>query len=310
MDAVGLNGGTESRRTRGYRWLRSVLPPMTEEESVPLDIAAFYDQYGEREWERLDRDFHHRLEWESTVEYLDRHLSASGRVLDVGGGAGRYAVWLAERGHDVTMLDLSAGQVAVARDKAHEHGVADRVTLGRGDVRSLPAPDDAFDAALCLGGPLSHVLDPADRERAVRELHRVTAPGGPVFVSVMGLLASVTRMMRHAGRVPEESDDTELLADLARTGDYDEALLERHGRDPTVQQMHLFRVDEFESLLEAGGLQVETLAALEGPFSQRRDHLDELTDGHRETIRETLDVLREDRHVVDHSAHMLAVCRA
>ena len=276
---------------------------------VPLDVAAFYDQYAEREWERLDRDFHHRLEWEATVEYLDRHLPASGHVLDVGGGAGRYAIWLAERGLDVTMLDLSAGQVAFACEKVRDHGVADRVTLGRGDVRSLPAPDEAFDATCCLGGPLSHVLDADDRERAVRELRRVTADGGPVFVSVMGLLASVTRMMRYAGRVPEAEDDTELLADLARTGDYDEELLERYDRDPTVQQMHLFRVDEFESLLAAGGLQVETLAALEGPFSQRRDHLDELSDEHREVVRETLDVLREDRHVVDHSAHMLAVCR-
>jgi len=280
------------------------------DDDVPLDLAEFYDQHTEREWNRLDRDFHHRLEWEGTVEYLDRHLPASGHVLDAGGGAGRYAVWLAERGLDVTMLDLSAGQVAFAREKAREHGVADRVTFVRGDVRALPVPADRFDATCCLGGPLSHVLDATEREGAVGELARATVPGAPVFVSVMGLMASVTRMMRYAGRVDDEADDTELLADLARTGDYDEDLLERYGRDPTVQQMHLFRADEFEALLAAGGLQVETLAALEGPFSQRRDHLDELTDEHRAVVRETLDVLREDRHVVDHSAHMLAVCRA
>jgi SAM-dependent methyltransferase len=277
---------------------------------VPLDVAAFYDQYGEREWERLDRDFHHRLEWEATVEYLERHLPDSGHVLDAGGGAGRYTVWLAERGHDVTLLDLSERQAALAHEKAHERGVGERVTVGRGDVCALPLPDDGFDATCCLGGPLSHVLEATARERAVRELRRVTADGAPVFVSVMGLVASVTRMMRYAGRVPEAEDDTELLADLVRTGDYDEELLDRYGRDPTVQQMHLFRVDEFESLLESGGLTVETLAALEGPFSQRRQHLDELTDEHRAVVRETLDVLREDRHVVDHSAHMLAVCRA
>ena len=279
-------------------------------DGVPLDLAEFYDQHVEREWERLDRDFHHRLEWEATVEYLEGHLPETGHVLDAGGGAGRYAVWLAERGHDVTLLDLSAGQAAFARGKARERGVADRVTVGRGDVRSLPAPDGRFDATLCLGGPLSHVLDGDDRTRAVRELRRVTTPDAPVFVSVMGLVASVTRMMRYAGRVPEAEDDTELLADLARTGDYDEELLDRYGRDPTVQQMHLFRADEFEDLLESGGLVVETLAALEGPFSQRRDHLDELDDEHRAVIRETLDVLREDRSVVDHSAHMLAVCFA
>jgi len=277
---------------------------------APLDPAAFYDEYGEREWERLDRDFHHRLEWETTVDYLERGLPDSGRVLDAGGGAGRYAVWLARRGHDVTLLDASRGQVDLAREKASEHGVADRVRVARGDVRALPVREGVFDATLCLGGPLSHVLDAGEREAAAMELRRATASGGPVFVSVMGLLASVTRVMRAAGRLGEEHDETELLPTLVRTGDYDAALLDRFDREPTMGAMHLFRAAEFESLLETAGLEVRTLAALEGPFSQRREDLDLLTDAHREAIRETLAELREDRCVVDHSAHVLAVCRA
>jgi SAM-dependent methyltransferase len=278
--------------------------------AVPLDVGAFYDAYGEREWERLDRDFHHRLEWEATTDYLDRHLPDAGRVLDVGGGAGRYAVWLAERGLEVSLLDLSAEQARLAREKAREHGVADHVRVGRGDVRAIPAPAGSFDAVCCLGGPLSHVLAAAERADAARELRRVATDGAPVLVSVMGLLASITRIMRHSGLVPPERDETELLPALARTGDYDAALLDRFDRDPVAQQMHLFRVDEFESLLADAGLAVETLAALEGPFSQRRQDLDALTDAHREAVRETLAELREDRQVVDSSAHMLAVCRA
>lgn len=286
-------------------------PPTDEDgEGVPLDPVAFYDEYGEREWERLDRDFHHRLEWEVTVDYLERHLPADGMVADVGGGAGRYAVRLAGRGHDVVLLDPSERQAAIACEKAVEHGVGDRVSVARGDVRQLPLDEDAAAAALCLGGPLSHVLEDARREAAVRELRRITRPGGPVFVSVMGLLASLTRMMRHAGLVPEPQDDTELMPALARTGDYDADLLERFDREPTLAGMHLFRAEEFESLLATGGLEVETLAALEGPFSQRRHDLDALTDDHRSVVRETLRLLREDRAVVDHSAHMLTVCRA
>jgi ubiquinone/menaquinone biosynthesis C-methylase UbiE len=279
------------------------------EDTPPRDIAAFYDGHTEREWGRLDRDFHHRLEWENTVAYLDS-LPDSGHVLDVGGGAGRYAMWLAERGHEVTLVDLSAGQAAFAREKAAEHGVAERVSVARGDVRDLPLPDGAAAATCCLGGPLSHVLDADERVRAVRELGRVTVSGGPVFVSVMGLMASVTRMLRHLGRHPTFDEEAPILPDLVRTGDYDEALLDRHGLEPTVQLMHLFRADEFESLLESGGLAVETLAALEGPFSQRRDELDALTDEHRAIVRDVLTHLREDRCVVDHSGHMLAVCRA
>ena len=269
-------------------------------------IAAFYDEYGEREWERLDRDFHHRLEFEVTTDYLTGHLPESGHILDVGGGGGRYAVWLAERGYDVTLVDVSEQQVRIAREKAQEHGVEDRVTTQRGDVRELGV-DGRFDATLCLGGALSHVLDETERATAVSELRRVTHPTAPVFVSVMGLLASVTRMLRHAGKT--DPDETELLPDLVATGDYDRELVERYGQELSVQPMHLFRVDEFETLLERE-FAVETLAALEGPFSQRRDEQELLTDTHKAAIRETLASLREDRSVVDHSAHMLAVCRA
>jgi ubiquinone/menaquinone biosynthesis C-methylase UbiE len=280
------------------------------DDSPPLDVAAFYDQHVESEWERLDRDFHHRLEWEHTVEYLENHLPETGHVLDVGGGAGRYAIWLAERGHEVTLVDLSKGQVRFAREKVAEHGVSDRVSVLSGDVRDLPVADDAGAATCCLGGPLSHVLDVAKRRRAVRELRRVTDPGGPVFVSVMGRLAAVTRMLRHLGRHPVADEEAVLVPHIARTGDYDEALLDRYDLDPTAQQMHLFRAGEFENLLETEGLSVTTLAALEGLFSQRRAEQESLTDEHRAIVREVGRALREDRSVVDHSEHMLAVCRA
>lgn len=59
------------------------------------DPALYYD-YGEREWDRLERDFYHRLEWEETISFLKRNLPVAGHILDVGGGAGRYSVLLAK----------------------------------------------------------------------------------------------------------------------------------------------------------------------------------------------------------------------
>jgi len=272
-------------------------------------VAEFYDELGESEWKRLDATFLGRLEFEVTLDYLTTHLPEAGRVLDVGGGGGRYAVWLSNRGYDVDLVDVSRQQVSIARGKVREHGVDDQLSVATGDVRQLPV-DESYDATLCLGGVLSHVLDADKRTAAVRELRRVTDDGGPVFVSVMGLLASVTRMMRGAGTVPPEQDDTEILPDLAATGDYDRELVAKYDRELAMQPMHLFRAGEFETLLERGGLSVTTLAALEGPASQRHGEQDALTDSHEDTIRQTLGDLREERSVVDHSAHMLAVCRA
>lgn len=274
------------------------------------DPAAYYDEYGEREWDRLERDFYHRLEWEETTYYLERVLPESGRILDVGGGAGRYSIWLARRGYTATLVDPSERQVELAASKAAEHEVDGSLTVERGDVRSLPYEADAFDATLCLGGPLSHVLAEDERRAGVCELRRVTEPGGPVFVSVMGRLAALQSIARFSGKLPPDADETELLPPLARTGDYDADLLAAFDREPTGPPMHLFRVAELEAMLADAGLSVETVTGLENIASQRRDDFDALTAAGREAIRETVRTLRGDRAAADLSGHILAVARA
>jgi 2-polyprenyl-3-methyl-5-hydroxy-6-metoxy-1,4-benzoquinol methylase len=271
---------------------------------------AYYDDYGEREWDRLDRDLYHRLEYEETSHFLDRELPDSGRVLDAGGGAGRYSVELAQQGYEVTLVDRSSRQVELAREKAAEHGVADAVTTHTGDVRDLEFAVDALDATLCLGGPLSHVLNAEERRTAATELRCVTAPGGPVLVSVMGLLAALQSIVRHSGRLNDDVDETELLPRLARTGDYDEDLLEAFDLEPTAPPMHLFRADELRTLLRQAGLSVRTLTGLESVVSQRRDEFDALDPHHRAALRDTVATLRGDPGVADLSGHMLAVATA
>jgi len=274
------------------------------------DPAAYYDEYGEREWERLERDFYHRLEWEETSYFLSQYLPDTGRVLDVGGGAGRYSVWLAEKGYEVVLVDPSERQVELAEEKVVEHNVAERISVEVGDVRDLQFASHCFDATLCLGGPLSHVLSEDDRRTAANELARVTTAGGPVFASVMGRLAAVQTIVRHAGRLPEEHDETELLPQLSRTGDYDVALLETFDREPTAPSMHLFRATELESLLESADLTVEVVTGLESVVSQRRDDFDSLGESQRAALRETVHQFRGDRGVADLSGHMLAVAFA
>lgn len=269
------------------------------------DPAVFYDDYGDREWTRLAAGLDGRLEWEGTVAALERSLPPTGHVLDVGGGAGRYAAWLAERGYEVTLLDLSRGQLAVARERLAERGVADRVRLGQGSVPDLGVVADTADATLCLGGPLSHLLDAADRERAAGELARVTRPGAPVLVSVMGLLGFVQLKLLTGHNV-------RALPDLLATGDYDADLLDPLGLDNEFTATHLFRRAELVDLLSTAGIDVDRVVALEGPLSPlhddaMHDRLGDLADREREAAVETVARLREDPTVADHSVHMLAV---
>ncbi|MHB9288902.1 methyltransferase domain-containing protein [Halobacteriales archaeon Cl-PHB] len=280
------------------------------------DPQSFYDDYGEAEWERLDRDFFHRLEWEGTVAQLESHLPSVAaaadppHILDVGGGPGRYSIWLAEQGYEVTLVEPSETQRDVAREQVADYGVAERVSIRHGDVRDLDFEDGAAAATCCLGGPLSHVLDADERATAVRELRRVTSSGEPVFVSVLGLLGAVMITVQYAGRVDDGVDDVGLMPALVREGDYTAELAQRHGVEPAIFDCHFFRRDELVALLERGGLAVGDVVTLEGVAGLRRRHFDDLDDAARDAIRELNDLLRSDSTLADVSPHMLAVCRA
>jgi SAM-dependent methyltransferase len=97
------------------------------------------------------------------------------RVLDVGCGSGFLALLLAEAGHQVTGLDLSAGMLAVARREATERGL--RLGLARGDAEQPPVALGSFDAVVSR-----HLLwTLPDPLRAVRAWSQRLVPDGRVF---------------------------------------------------------------------------------------------------------------------------------
>lgn len=272
------------------------------------DPESFYDATAEDEWTRLDDGLDGRLEFEFTTDELEGVLPDVGHVVDVGGGAGRYAVRLARDGHDVTLVDLSTEQLRLAARKREEHGVPARVAPVRGRADRLPLDADVADATLCLGGVLSHLLEEDDRRAAAAELRRVTAADGPVVVSVMGLLGFVQLKLLTGHNV-------RALPALLETGDYDGSLLARYDYDDPFTETHFFRRAELVSLLESAGLSVERVTALEGlgsPFHDGRleSRVADLAEADREAVVATLDALRDDPAVADLSVHLLAVCRA
>jgi SAM-dependent methyltransferase len=119
-------------------------------DAMRLAVQRLYDADPANEWARMDR---HRTEFAVTLRALNEYLPRPpARVLDCGGGPERYAIELARQGYDVVLFDLSAGNLALAREKAAEAGVA--LTFVQGTALDLSRfADGEFDAVLCWRNP-------------------------------------------------------------------------------------------------------------------------------------------------------------
>lgn len=170
---------------------------------VPAEIVEHYET--EDEHLRLTTP-KGRIELLRTQRILRSVLPPSGHVLDVGGGTGVYAAWLAGLGYEVDVVDATPKHVAQCRAQGLRAEV--------GDARALDRADASSDAVLLLG-PLYHLQDRADRVIALREAHRVLRPGGVVGAAVIsrfagwldGLLRAVPVLQQHRSIVEQELAD-------------------------------------------------------------------------------------------------------
>ena len=120
--------------------------------------------------------------WDAVQQVLG---APGGRIVDIGGGTGGFAVRLAEQGHQVTVVDPSPDALAALGRRAAESDVADRVTGVQGDLAGLPdlVPDvvtDEADLVLCHG-VLGILEDPA---AGLATIGGVLRPGGTLSLLV------------------------------------------------------------------------------------------------------------------------------
>lgn len=154
-------------------------------------IRRFYSISAEREWERLERPVDGSLEFAIHKAWISRYLpEAPARVLDIGGGPGRYAIWLAQLGYEATLADLSPDLLEVARRQAEIANVTLAEVVEANAVDLSRFGDGSFDAALCMG-PMYHLIEEGDRRRVADELMRVLAPGGTAFTVFLNKLQTL-----------------------------------------------------------------------------------------------------------------------
>lgn len=268
----------------------------TRARQIEASVRAHYDRHVEQEWLRLSR---HRVEFAVTLRALRDTLAPASRVLDVGGGPGRYAVALAVAGHRVTLLDLSPRLLDRARDHARDRRVRLEDYVEGNAVDLARFDNGSFDAVL-LFGPLYHLPAAEDRLRALREAHRVLAPGGALlaaFVTRYGPLRDLARA--EPGALIKQARRYETLLEAGVFPDADDRLANGY----------YARWEEVAPLLATAGFAAPRLLAVESILERIEDRVGALRGPAWEAWADLAYDLADDPGLLAACSHLLAIAQ-
>lgn len=225
-------------------------------------VEAFYDADPQYEWGRHDR---HRTEFAVTLRALEDYLPpVPAKIADIGGGPGWYAIQLTQRGYAVSLLDLSSGNIALARRQAEQAGVTLADCQTGNALHLTMYADGVFDAALLMG-PLYHLITEEDRRQAVQEALRVLRSDGMIFAAFITRFAPLREDAVRSGFF---DNNLELFKQLWSSGINDP--------ETGFTDASFAHPAEVIPFMESCGLHTELMLGVEGLVSRNEARINEL----------------------------------
>ena len=253
-------------------------------------VGAFYEKANEDS--RLMRSRHGQLEYRTTMHYIRRFAGKGAKVLEVGAGTGRYSVALAKEGMDVTAVELLENNLTVLRENGKG---LDNLHPLQGDATDLSRfADGTFDATLVFG-PMYHLYEAEEVNKAIDEAIRVTKPGGALlfaFISVFGIMYA--NYLTGKWTFGQEENFTE---------DY----RVKHFKE---QLFTGYDVTEFEQLFDGKPVEYITTVSTDGLLEALEDRPDFcIPDEDFEAFADWHLAFAEKRENLGLSCHLLYICR-
>ena len=250
---------------------------------------------GGGEAERLTSTRRGQLEFFTTMSYIDRMAPHPCRVLELGAGTGAYTAALAEKGHQVTAVELADKNYELLKANTARYPNVEAVQGDALDLRRWA--DSSFDLTLSMG-PMYHLYGRGGVDRAIDEAIRVTRPAGILmfaFLSVHAILYdNYLQSEPHTFRAGLEEN-------------FDKDFRVRHFPE---QVFTGYDVAEFEALFENKPVAHLRTVATDGILELAEGRSDfALTDEDFRLYKAYHILHCEKRELLGSSAHLLYICR-
>lgn len=253
-------------------------------------VSGFYDQADEDR--RLQRSRHGQLEYAVTMHYIHRFVKPGARILEVGAGTGRYSIALAKEGMHMTAVELVESNLSILRNNSKG---MNNIQSYQGDATNLNQfEDQTFDMTLVLG-PLYHLYEKEDIQKAVDEAIRVTKENGVIlfaFLSVFGIMyANYFQGNWAAGQAENFAEDYSV----------------RHFKE---QLFTGYDVTEFESLFGGKPVRWITTTGTDGIVESIEERSDfRIADEDFPAFVNWYLAFSEKRELLGNTNHLLYICR-
>lgn len=260
-------------------------------EWIMQEIIDFYGKYNEEK--RLLRPYG-RIEYMTTMKYI--HECIDGRegleIIDVGAATGRYAIPLAEEGHNVTAVDLVNYNLGILRQKAERAGLTNIVAKQGTALNLKKYPSDHYDIVLFLG-PMYHLFTEEDKVQALLEAKRIVKPGGKILVAYIMNEFGVFQFGFTEGNAVESVKNGKLDGDF-------------HIRNDVSDLFSFDRLEDIERYNQAVGAERVKIIAADGMTNYMRETVTNMSEEmfqvfyeyHLATC-ERMDLMGASNHTVD-----------
>lgn len=262
-------------------------------------VKNYYKKFDEKN--RLSNDNSGKLEFDMTMNILEKYLPENATILDIGGGAGVYSFELAKKGYKLYLSDLSEDLCNQAKERKEKEQVDNIVSIDVVNAIDLSYYKDEYFDVILLFGPLYHLLEESEREKCISEVRRVLKKDGLVFASFIPYLSGSIAILDRYFRHPEQVSDKNLEY-VFESGKFNNL------SDSGFQEGYYPTSEEINELFKKYNFETKCIRSIRGFGYEKEDSIYSLNDNNMfNKVIELINKTSSDKSIIEMCGHAMYI---